>query len=280
MSTSKLRQILLACGLLLSAFCFLALGQGGTGKLPPIRNPINRPPIRNPRGNQDPIQIPQSNFLFNIDNALLSTGTVAGVISWRGPAPTRKRVDTSADPACAQTNPRLIIELPLVRGGKLANVFVYVKGGETAEGKKLSDLSFRAPERDVVVDQKGCVFIPHVIGVMVGQVVSVTNGDATAHNVHFTPKRNADSNHSHAAGGPPITRRFETPETMVPLRCNQHPWMKTYVGVLAHPFFAVTGEDGKFEIRGLPPGKYTLAAWHESGNGTEITRTITLAARR
>jgi plastocyanin len=280
MSTSKLRQILLACGLLLSAFCFLAFGQGGTGKLPPIRNPINRPPIRNPRGNQDPIQSPQSNFVFNIDNALLSTGTVGGVVSWRGAAPTRKRVDTSADPMCQQTNPRLYVEEAIVRGGKLANVFLYVKDGVTADGKKLTELSFPIPNRDVVIDQRGCIFIPHVLGVMVGQVVTVTNSDDTTHNVHFGPKRNPDWNQSQAARTAPLTHSFKYPEIMVPLRCNQHPWMRAFVGVLTHRFFAVTGEDGKFEIQDLPPGKYTLAAWHESGNGTEITRKITVGARR
>jgi plastocyanin len=262
----------LTCG---SGFVF---AQGGTGKMPPMRK--LPPPIGNPRGNQDPIQIPQSNFVVNIDNALLGTGTVAGVVSWRGPAPTRKRVDTSADPACEQTNPRLVIEEPVVRGGKLANVFLYIKNGTTADGKKLDSLSFPTPNEEVIVDQRGCVFIPHVVGVMVGQVVRVNNGDPTAHNVHFMPKRNAGQNQSHAPGGPPITHSFTRPEIMVPLRCNQHPWMRTLVGVLTHPFFAVTSEDGKFEIRDLPPGKYTLAAWHESGNGTEITRTITLAARR
>ncbi|MFZ0752065.1 MAG: hypothetical protein WAM70_22080, partial [Pyrinomonadaceae bacterium] len=141
-------------------------------------------------------------------------------------------------------------------------------------------ISFSIPNRQVVVDQKGCVFIPHVLGIMVGETITVTNSDATAHNVHFMPKRNTAQNQSHAAGGPPITHSFTRPEIMVPLRCNQHPWMRTLVGVLTHPFFSVTGEDGRFEIRDLPPGKYTLAAWHESGNGTEITRTITVAANR
>jgi len=172
-----------------------------------------------------------------------------------------------------------VIEEPIVRGGKVANVFVYVKDGVTADGRKLADLTFPVPDNAVVLDQRGCSFQPHVLGVMVGQTLRILNSDPTTHNVHLTPRNNPEWNQSMASGSAPLTTRLQRPEIMVPVKDNQHPWKRARVGVLPHPFFAVTGEDGRFEIRGLPPGKYTLVAWHEGeGRGAEITRTIVVKA--
>jgi len=176
-------------------------------------------------------------------------------------------------------NPRLEIDDPLVNRGKLANVFVYLKDGVTADGRKLAELNFPIPDNEVVLAHTGCNFMPHVLGVMVNQNVVIRNGDQTVHNVHFVPRNNTEWNQSQAVGAPPITHRFDRPEIMVRVKDNQHPWQKAYVGVLNHPFFAVTGIEGKFEIRGVPPGKYTLATWFErDGRVMETTRKVTIRA--
>jgi plastocyanin len=141
-------------------------------------------------------------------------------------------------------------------GNGLQNVFVYVKDG-------LGDRTFPAPQTPVVLDQKGCKYMPHVFGVQVGQTVEILNSDPTLHNVHAVPKVNAEFNFGQPAGVPKATRTFEKPEVMVPFRCDVHGWMAAFGGVVAHPFFAVTAQDGSYEIKGLPAGTYTLEAWHE-----------------
>jgi plastocyanin len=209
-------------------------------------------------------------------NQIGDNGNLSGVITWTGPAPTYK-IDTSADPVCSQRNPNLLTENYRVTNGKVANVFVYIEDGTTTDGWKLSDLMFDVPIEEVILDQSGCRFVPHVVGVQVNQTLSVTNSDPTTHNVHFTPTNNPDWNQTQPSGAAPLTHKFSYSEVMVPVKNNQHPWMKAYVGVLKHPFFAVTSEDGSFQIRGVPPGTYTLVAWHEAtglkGEGI-ITRTV------
>ncbi|MGE3842373.1 MAG: carboxypeptidase regulatory-like domain-containing protein, partial [Vicinamibacterales bacterium] len=109
----------------------------------------------------------------------------------------------------------------------------------------------------------GCRYVPHVFGVQVGQTVRIANKDATLHNVHARPKANLQFNFGQPAAVPPATRVFDQPEVMVPFRCDLHSWMNAYAGVVAHPFFAVTDEAGRFQIKGLPDGTYTIGAWHE-----------------
>ena len=190
-------------------------------------------------------------------------GTISGKIALNGTAPEPKKIDTSADAVCAQKNPNAVTEDTVVKDGKLANAFVYIKDGTTADGKKIGDFTFDAPTTAAVLDQNGCHYKPHVLGVQTNQKISITNSDPTQHNIHPTPKNNPEWNQSQGSGAPPIEKTFAKSEVMVPVKCNQHPWMKAYIGVLKHPFFAVSKDDGTYSIAGVPPGKYTVVAWHE-----------------
>jgi plastocyanin len=182
---------------------------------------------------------------------------IRGTVTYKGPD-TDTPLSMQGDPTCAGLHPQPVDtnEIALQGGGRLANVFVYVKSG--LEGK-----SFPAPAEKKRVDQHGCLFTPRVLGAQVGQVVEFSNSDATLHNVHALPAANEESNDPQAQGMPPVDRSFSKPEVMVPVRCDIHPWMVAYVGVLSHPYYAVSGEDGTFALPNLPPGRYTLEAWHE-----------------
>jgi len=207
-------------------------------------------------------------------------GTVSGKISFTGAAPEAKKIDTSADAACTSKSPNLMTEDWAVKDGKLANTFVYIKDGTLADNSKIGDYTFTAPTAAVVLDQNGCHYKPHVLGVVVNQEISITNSDPTTHNIHFMPANNPDWNQSQVNGAQALSHKLAHAEVLVPVKCNQHPWMKSYVGVMKHPFFAVSGEDGSFTIKGVPPGKYTVVAWHEGGaKGTEKTMEVTVPAK-
>ena len=198
-------------------------------------------------------------------------GGIRGTVTYTGPDPDQP-ISMQGDPACAALHPEPVdSEEIALRGGKLANVFVYVKSGLTGK-------SFPVPAEKRHVDQRGCLFSPRVLGVQVGQTVEFANGDETLHNVHALPAANTESNDPQAQGMPPIDRKFDKPEVMVPVRCDMHPWMAAYIGVVPHPYYAVSGEDGAFSIANLPPGKYTLEAWHEK-LGTQ-TRQVTVTPGR
>ncbi len=165
-----------------------------------------------------------------------------------------KPLDMTADPGCPpQPQPS---EVVVVNGGKLANVFVYVKEGLPAG-------SFAVPNEPVVLDQKRCRYNPRMLGVMAGQPFKVLNSDTADHNIHDMPNKNPAWNESQMPTDQPIIKTFANPEMMIPVQCNQHPWMRAYVNVMSHPYYAVTGPDGKLEIKNLPPGEYTLGAVHE-----------------
>ncbi len=218
------------------------------------------------------------------DNAAAKTyngpvGTVAGVIAFNGTPPAPKKIDTSADPVCGQKNPTLSTEDTVVKDGKLANVFVYLKEGTLADGTKIGDYTWAAPSTPVTLDQNGCHYRPHVLGIQTNQKLTITNSDPTQHNIHPQPKNNPEWNQTQPNGAPPIEKTFARSEVLIPVKCNQHPWMKAYIGVLKSPFFAVSGEDGSFTIKGVPAGTYTVAAWHEGGAaGTEKTMQVTVPA--
>jgi hypothetical protein len=197
-------------------------------------------------------------------------GVIAGTITFDGTAPPPRPLRMDSDAKCV-ADQSAVSELVVVGPGNgLRDVFVYVKEG-------LGDRTYRTPETPVILDQKGCRYIPHVFGVQVGQPVQISNSDPTLHNVNATPKNNRSFNFGQVPSTPPVTRTFDSPEIGVPFRCDVHSWMNAYAGVVAHPFFAVTKEDGTFEIRGLPPGSYTIELWHEQ-LGTQ-TQSVTVDAQ-
>jgi plastocyanin len=206
------------------------------------------------------------------------TGTIAGVISYEGTPPAPRKIDTTADPVCGQKNPNLQTDDTIVKDGKLANVFVFVKEGTVDGGKKIGDYTWPTPTTEVQLDQNGCHYAPHVLGVQVNQKLKITNSDATQHNIHPTPKLNTEWNQTQSNGAPPIEKAFTRAETLIPVKCNQHPWMKAYIGVLKHPLFAVSGENGSYEIKNVPPGKYTVIAWREGATPQEKPMEVTVTA--
>jgi plastocyanin len=189
---------------------------------------------------------------ISIDSA--TAGSISGVVSFAGPQPKTPTIDMSQDPSCpSKPQPA---EVFASKDGKLANVFVYIKEG-------LPSGRFPVPSEPVVLDQKGCRYIPHMLGVMAGQPLKILNTDTADHNVHDMPGRNPQWNESQMTGDPPAVKTFPNPEMMIPIACNQHPWMRAYINVMPHPYFAVSASDGKFTILNLPPGEYTVAAVHE-----------------
>jgi plastocyanin len=200
-----------------------------------------------------------------------TAGQVAGRITFEGAAPKPAAVRMESDPNCKPQGAGANDETVVVGSdGALQNVFVYVKDG-------LGNLRFPVPSNTVLLDQEGCQYVPHVLGVQVGQSLEVLNSDPTLHNVHATPKANQEFNTGQPITGMKHTHQFSTREVMVPFKCDVHPWMRAWVGVLDHPFFAVTGADGSFRLEGLPPGTYTVEAWHES-LGTQ-TQSVTIGAK-
>jgi plastocyanin len=153
---------------------------------------------------------------------------------------------------------KTVYDEPVVVGkdGGLANAFVYVKTG--LEGKK-----FEPSKEPVKITQHGCMFQPRAIGVLVGQNVDVANADQVSHNFHAMPSNNRDWDQQQSPGAADMEHRFPHPEIMIPVKCNVHAWMRAYIGVMPHPYFAVTGPDGSYEWGNLPPGDYTVAVWHE-----------------
>jgi plastocyanin len=198
---------------------------------------------------------------------LTTAGTVSGTVNFDGTPPPAAKIDMSQDPACKGTN---TAEAVVVNGGRLANVFVYVKDG-------LGNHTFDIPKEAVTLDQQGCRYHPHMLGVMAGQDLKIVNSDPTTHNIHPQPRDNREWNESQPPQSAPLSKSFAREEILLPVKCNQHPWMKMYINVVKNPYYAVTGADGKFEIKDLPPGDYTLAFVHEKLG--EKDQKVTLAAK-
>jgi len=176
----------------------------------------------------------------------------------------------NSDPACRcnGSNEYESEEVSVNDNGTLANVFVYVSRG-------LGHQAFPIPKDSVVLDQRGCRYVPHVFGIRARQVLVILNSDDTMHNVHASARLNKPFNIGMTRVAKRITRTFARPEVMVPIRCNVHPWMSAYAGVLDHPYFQVTGADGSYRLDRLPPGEYTVTAWHERFGSLE--QRVTLA---
>jgi len=206
-----------------------------------------------------------------LDQATL--GTVSGTIRFTGKkTPERVKIDMSMDPVCSVTGGDNFAEQYMVKDGKLANVYVYIKSGPPAAMSAPASTNAIVP----VMDQIGCKYVPHVIAVMRGGSVEFRNSDGTMHNIHTLPAAEGSQpiDISQGAKGAPQVKQFNQPEVMIPVRCNNHPWMNAFINVSATPFFAVTGMDGHFSISGLPAGTYTLAVVHEKMGEQTITVTI------
>lgn len=203
--------------------------------------------------------------------AALGGGSVTGEVTFTGTAPANPTIDMSGEAVCARkytatpTDP-----VVLVSNGKLANVVVYVKSGLPA------GQSYPVPNEAVQVDQEGCLYHPRALAIMVRQNLEIKNSDPVLHNIKAVPTKNRGFNISQPSAGMTTTRTFAVEEENVPLECNVHGWMHSNITVLAHPFFAVSGTDGTFTIRGLPAGTYEIEARHAS-LGTKTT-TVTVPA--
>ena len=190
---------------------------------------------------------------------VVAASTVTGIITFDGKPPALKPLAMDADPACAKMHkaPAPNEMLVLGSGSTMGNVIVYVSKG-IAAGK-----TYPAPKTPVTLDQKGCTYLPHAQGIMVGQPYRILNSDGILHNVHTLPKINPAFNRPMPATLKEATTTFAKPEPIFQIKCDVHPWMTAYIGVFTHPFFSTTGADGKFTISGLDAGTYEITAWHE-----------------
>lgn len=207
--------------------------------------------------------------IFALSAASVQAATLSGTVTFAGSAPSFKAIKMDADPICLtkHTEPVYPESLVLGDGNTMGNVFVQIKSG-------LAKQAYPAPAEPVVLDQKGCQYTPHVAGVMVGQTLKILNPDGTLHNVHALSKVNPEFNLAMPKFRTETTKIFEKAEPVFAFKCDVHPWMTAWVTVLDHPFFAVTGKDGKFSIANLPAGTYEVEAWHEKLGTQKQTVTV------
>lgn len=183
-------------------------------------------------------------------------GTVSGKVTYEGTPAKMKPIDMSKEPSCAKMypTPQLAETVVAGSGNSLENVVVFISAGAPDDA---------APASAAVFTQKGCRYIPHLLAFQVNQELKIQNEDQTSHNIHPLPKMNREWNKSQPPGTPPISEKYDKPE-FIPVKCNVHPWMHGTFAVLKNSHFAVTGDGGSFSLANLPPGKYTITAWHES----------------
>ncbi len=204
--------------------------------------------------------------------AFAAGSSITGTVTYAGTAPKLPMIAMDADPVCAKKHSTPVQSQMLVlgSGNTIGNILVWVSKGLPA-GK-----TYPAPSTPVTLDQNGCMYVPHVQGIMVGQTYRILNSDGVLHNIHSLPKINSQFNKPMPPSLKEATTKFDKPEDVFTIKCDVHPWMQAYIGVFSHPFFATTGADGKFTISGLDPGTYTITAWQER-LGTQTT-TVTVGA--
>jgi plastocyanin len=199
-----------------------------------------------------------------------TAGSIEVQVAFTGTPPTPKVINMSGTAACAALHSAPVLEQSVaVQDGRLAGAVVYIKSG-------LGDRAFGAPSQPVEIDQKGCLYDPRVVAVMVGQPLQFRNSDQEAHNVHGRPQ--TANGWNFLMSRPNSTRQvfFDQPEVGIPVSCDVHPWMRAYVSVFAHPYFAVTPPDGTVTLKTVPPGDYAVSVWHET-LGT-LTQPVSLPA--
>jgi len=195
------------------------------------------------------------------------TAAVTGTVHFKGEAPPQKPLQQDRECRGLHDQQFFIQDAVVNNNGTLKWVFVYVKSG-------LGDKKFAPPSEPVEFDQHGCRYEPHVFGIQTGQTLKILNSDPLLHNIHALPNKNRPFNFGMPNKGDIREQSFKVPEVMVRIKCDVHPWMGAYCGVLDHPYFSVTGDDGTFSIDNLPPGEYVIEAWHEK-YGT-MTQTVTV----
>lgn len=196
--------------------------------------------------------------------------TLRGIVKFEGKASKSTTINMAADPSCVKLHPTPALSQDVVadQKGGLQNVIVFIADG-------LGDRTFDLPGQPAVIDQKGCMYQPHVLAMRANQRLEVVNDDPTSHNIHPVPANNREWNKSEPPGSK-AEETFPREEVAIPVKCNIHPWMRGYVGVFKHPYFTVTSTDGSFDLSNVPPGAYTIEAWHEK-LGTS-TQKITVGA--
>ncbi len=207
---------------------------------------------------------------FRVDAA--TAGKLHGRILYQGAKPAKQLIDMQSDAACKQEHAgKAVYDEPVLAGkdGGLANAFVYIQKG--LEGK-----TFEPVKEPVLLDQRGCLFLPRALGIRAAQPLDLRNSDKVSHNVHPVPQNNREWNEQQSPGTPDVEHKFARTEIMIPVKCNIHQWMHAYIGVVEHPYFAVTGADGSFDLSNVPPGDYTVAVWHEKLG--DQTKQVHLAA--
>src|SRR5579863_4314946 len=187
-----------------------------------------------------------------------TAGSISGRVNFTGEAPVMPAIDMASNPNCERQHktPQKAETVIVNSNHTLRNVFVWIKDG-------LPRARWTPPAEAAKLDQNGCVYEPHVLGIMEGQQLEILNSDPVNHNVHAESRVNPAWNESQPPRAEHKFKRFDSPEVLFPVTCSVHPWMRSYVGVSPHPFFAVTGEDGTFTLKGVPPGTYTIEAVHE-----------------